>query len=188
MMGYGFCPSPTERRPEGEGSGRRPAGSGGGPRWPQRATVSAHQEEIRFYLGFRPFDATAREALSRFLIEEATRVEHMPALLARAEEFLRDRRILLPALSTVRRLAGEQREQARHQVYATMRACLPSELPPRLDALLQVDAEASFSPVQVLKAPPGMPSPPALSRLTAKLDQIQATGVLTSESWAFMVK
>ena len=44
----------------------------------RQATVSAHQEEIRFYLGFRPFDAAA---LSRFLSEEATRVEHMPALL-----------------------------------------------------------------------------------------------------------
>lgn len=118
------------------------------------------------------------------MIEEATRLEHMPALLDRAEEFLRDRRILLPALSTVRRLAGEQREQARHQVYAPMMACLPPELPPRLDALLQVDAEAPFSPLQVLKTSPGMPSPPALSRLTAKLDQIQATGVLTLDlSW-----
>jgi hypothetical protein len=150
----------------------------------RQATVSAHQEEIRFYLGFRPFDTAARAALSRFLIEEATRLEHMPALLARAEEFLRDRRILLPALSTLRRLAGEQREQARHQVYARLIACVPPALSPRLDALLQVGAEASFSPLQVLKAPPGMPSPPALSRLTAKLDQIQATGVLTLDlSW-----
>jgi Domain of unknown function (DUF4158) len=73
----------------------------------RQATVSAHQEEIGFHLGFRPFDAIAREALGRFLLEEATRLEHMPALLARAEEFLRDRRILLPALSTLRRLAGE---------------------------------------------------------------------------------
>jgi uncharacterized protein DUF4158 len=150
----------------------------------RQVTVSVHQEHIRFHLGFRPFDASARAALSRFLLEEATRLEHTPAFLARAEEFLRDRRILLPALSTLRRLAGEQREQARHQVYTQMMAYLPPELLPRLDALLQIDAEAPFSPLQVLKAPPGMPTSPALSRLTAKLDQIQATGVLTLDlSW-----
>jgi Domain of unknown function (DUF4158) len=150
----------------------------------RQATVSAHQELIRLHLGFHMFDPPAQEALSRFLREEATRLEHLPALLAQAEAFLRDRRILLPALSTLRRLAGEQREQARAQIYTRMMACLPSDLPARLDALLHVEAEARLSPLQALKAPPGMPSPRALSQLTAKLDQIQALGVLPLDlSW-----
>ena len=105
-------------------------------------------------------------------------MEHLPALLAQAEAFLRDRRILLPALSTLRRLAGEQREQARSQLYTRMMACLPPEFPARLDVLLHVDADARLSPLQALKAPPGIPSPRALSQLTTRLDQIQATGVL----------
>jgi hypothetical protein len=152
----------------------------------RQATVSAHQDHIRFQLGFRPFDAAARDALNRFLLEEATCLEHTPAFLARAEEFLRNRRILLPALSTLRRLAGEQREQARIQVYARMMACVPPELPPRLDALLHVDADAHFSPLQLLKAPPKMPSPRALSRQPqrAALDQqfvpARPASVLTS--------
>ena len=111
-------------------------------------------------------------------------MEHLPALLAQAEAFLRDRRILLPALSTLRRLAGEQREQARSQLYTRMMACLPPEFPARLDVLLHVDADARLSPLQALKAPPGIPSPRALSQLTTRLDQIQATGVLPLDlSW-----
>jgi Domain of unknown function (DUF4158) len=82
----------------------------------RQATVSAHQEPMRCHLGLRPVDAHARAARSRVLREEATRLEPMPAWLARAEEFLRARRILLPALSPLRRLAGEQRKQARQQV------------------------------------------------------------------------
>jgi hypothetical protein len=125
----------------------------------RQATVSAHQELIRLHLGFHAFDPPAQEALSRFLREEATRLEHLPALLAQAEAFLRDRRILLPALSTLRRLAGEQREQARVQLYTRMMACLPSDLPARLDALLHVEAEARLSPLHTLKAPLACPRP-----------------------------
>jgi hypothetical protein len=36
-----------------------------------------------------------------------------------------------------------------------------------------------YSPLHALKAPPGLPSPRALLRLITKLDQIQATQVLT---------
>jgi len=112
----------------------------------RQATISAHQELIRLHLGFRPFAVAERDALSRFLLQEATRLEHMPALLAQAEAFLRDRRILLPALSTLRRLASEQREQARVQLYTRMMACLPPDLPAHLDAFLQVDTDARLSP------------------------------------------
>jgi hypothetical protein len=65
-----------------------------------------------------------------------------------------------------------------------MMACLPSDLPAYFDTLLSVNAEARLSPLQALKAPPGIPSPSALSRLTAKLDQIRATQVLALDlSW-----
>jgi hypothetical protein len=40
-------------------------------------------------------------------------------------------------------------------------------------------AEVSYSPLQALKAPPGLPSPRALLRLIAKPDQIRATQGLT---------
>lgn len=145
----------------------------------RQATVSTHQELLRVHLGFRVFDPAEREALSHFVREEATRLEHLPALLAQAEAFLRDRRVLRPALSTLRRLAGEQREQARVQLATRLLACVPVDVPAQLDTLLAVEAEERLSPRQTLKTPAGVPAPRALSRLTAKLDQIQALGVVT---------
>jgi len=144
----------------------------------RQATVSAHQEQIRLHLGFRSFDLGERETLSQFLREEALHLDHLAALVAQAEVFLRDHQVLLPALSTLRRLAGEQRERARQLVATWMMALIQPALPARLDALLHVGTDDRLSPLHELKTPPGMPTPQAVSRLTAKLDCIQTTGVL----------
>ena len=138
----------------------------------RQVTVSAHQEQIRLHLGFRAFGPAEREALSQFLREEALHLDHLAALATQAEAFLRDHQVLLPALSTLRRLAGEQ-------LATRMMALLPPELPARLDALLHVEADHRLLPLQVLKTPPGIPTPQAVRHLTTKLDGIQATGVLT---------
>src|SRR5215475_7726643 len=136
----------------------------------RQATVSVHQDQIRLHLGFRAFGPAEREALSQFLREEALHLDHLAALVAQAEAFLRDRQVLLPALSTLRRLAGEQRDRARQLVATRIMALLLPDLPVRLDALLHVEADHRLSPLHALKAPPGMPTPQAVSRLTAKLD------------------
>src|SRR5262249_25152503 len=73
---------------------------------------------------------------------------------------------------------GDRRARAPRRGATRMLALFPPELPARLDALLHVEAGHRLSPLQVLKTPPGMPTPQAVSRLTAKLDGIQATGVL----------
>jgi TnpA family transposase len=149
----------------------------------RRQTVSEHQQLLQLHLGFRPCGPPEREALRYFLLDEAMRLEHTPALVAKAEAFLRARTILLPAASTLQRLAAEQRERARHQIYTRMLAVLPTEMPPCLDALLHVEAHGG-SPLQVLKDPPGAPSPRAVLRLTDKLERIHATGVMRLDlSW-----
>lgn len=147
----------------------------------RQATVSAHQEQLRLHLGFRAFGPVERETLSHFLREEALHLDHLAALVAQAETFLRDHQVLLPAPSTLRRLAGAQRDWTRQFVAIRMMAVFPPELPARLDALLHVEADHRLSPLHRLKIPPGMPTPQAVSGLTAKLDCIQATGVLTCD-------
>ena len=103
----------------------------------RQATVSAHQEPIRRHLGFRAFGLAERETLNQFLREEALHLDHLAALVAQAEAFLREHQVLLPALSTLRRLAGEQRDWTRQLVATRMMALLPPALPTRLDALLR---------------------------------------------------
>src|SRR2546426_4295837 len=68
-------------------------------------------------------------------------------------------------------------------VYTRLLALMPSTLPPRLDALLQVEASHASS-LQALKAPPGFPSARALLRLLDKLEQIHSMSVLALDlSW-----
>src|SRR5262249_61684636 len=76
------------------------------------------------------------------------------------------------------RMPVDQGQQARPLSYPPLLPLMPSALPPRLEALLQVE-EAHASSLQALKSPPGMPSAGALLRLLDKLDQIHATGVLS---------
>src|SRR5215212_7904019 len=82
-----------------------------------------------------------------------------------------------PPVRPSQRVVGEQRALARQQLYVRLLAGLPSSMPADLDVLVQVE-ETPYSPLHALKAPPGLPSPRALLRLIAKLDQLQATQVL----------
>jgi hypothetical protein len=88
----------------------------------RQATVSAHQEHMRRHLGFRAFGLAERETLSQFWREEALHLDHLAALVAQAEAFLREPQVLLPAPSTLRRLAGEQRDRSRQLVATRMLA------------------------------------------------------------------
>ena len=82
----------------------------------RRQTVSEHQLLLQGSLGLRPCGPAERALLGRYLREEALRLESTPALIAQAEAFLRTHSIVLPAGSTLRRVAVEQRAQARHLV------------------------------------------------------------------------
>jgi Domain of unknown function (DUF4158) len=75
-------------------------------------TVSEHQARIQQYLGLRPFDLDESNALERFTFEESCRLEQTAPLLARAQEFLKERRVVFPAESALLRLVGEQKKLA----------------------------------------------------------------------------
>jgi hypothetical protein len=125
----------------------------------RQATVSGHQEQRRLHLGGRALGPAERETLRQCLCEEALPLDPLAALVAHAAAFLRDHhQVLLPALSPLRRLAGEQRDRARQLVATRMMARLP--------------------PLHEIQAPPGIPTPQAGSRLPATLDGIQARGGL----------
>ena len=144
----------------------------------RQPTVSNHQEQIRGYIDLKPFSQATQVDLDAFLIEEAHRLEQHSALRSRAEEFLRERHVLLPADSTLKRIVSEQREKARQALFSRMMGTLSSEVRTRLDDLLVV-GENRISPLQRLKESPGFPSPRALLRLCDKLDRITETGVHT---------
>ena len=139
--------------------------------------------QIRKYLDLRSFDDAERQELEVFLLRQCSRLEQTAILRVEAKQFLRDRRILEPATWTLDRIIGEQRRKAREQIFFRISDSLVEELRIRLDALLEV-GNGRPSGVQRLKEVPGVPSAGAMLRLTDKLDEIKATGVLDLDlSW-----
>ena len=100
-------------------------------------------------------------------------------LLARAREFLKERRILLPAESALLRLVGEQKRRARERIAAKLTGSLSSGVVKALDGLLEVKGGEGVSDLQTIKANPAKPSAAAMERLANKLAVIEATGVLS---------
>ena len=84
----------------------------------RRQTISEHQQRIARYRGLCHFGAEERRRLEAFVFEAAARLEQTSSLHKRAEEFLAEQRILRPRASTLGRLVGEQRQQARDHIEA----------------------------------------------------------------------
>ena len=151
-------------------------------------TVFQHQADIRRRLGLRPFGRAEREALMGHLAGEARHLERADGLVASAEAYLREARVLLPAVSTVRRLVGEIRADAAGEAERRIEQELPASVKRELQALLDVEVEAGrergLSALQSLKEPPGPTSPNALVAETKKLELIRASGALDVDlSW-----
>ena len=144
----------------------------------RQPTLSAHLERVREHLGLTAFDEKARQRLAPFVFKEAFRLEQGAALVSRCEEYLREKDILCPARSTLRRIVHEQRERARTEIFSRVLAAIPPSILTRLDALLEVAGESPTSALHDLKASPGLSSPRSFLTLVDKLEHIRATEAL----------
>src|SRR3954470_2758407 len=99
-------------------------------------TVSDHQARIREYLKLIVYGPGEANALEHFVFEESCRLEQTAPLLARAREFLKERRVLFPAESALLRLVGEQRKRAREHIVAQLAGDLSPGVVQALGGLL----------------------------------------------------
>jgi len=150
----------------------------------RQPTVSEHQLLICRYLHLHPLSKEPLfQELNQFLFDTACQYQKTSALVAKADQFLKEKKILRPSEDTLRRLIATQREKAKRFIFEKTSSGLPEETRHRIDALLD-PANGRASPLHILKRPPGHPSPPSLLKLFDKLDTIQKTGILTLDiSW-----
>ena len=144
----------------------------------RQQTVSAHQRRIGQYLRLRTFDTATGERLARFLEDEALRLDRTGSLLARARSWLRDEHVLAPADSALRRAVGGARQKARALLTRRMTERLSASMRDRLDALVAVGDDDPHSPLHRIKTGSSSPSVGGMKRLLARLELIEATGVL----------
>ncbi len=129
---------------------------------PWQHTTSEHQGRIRDYLKLVVFDTRQAKALESFVFEESCRLEQTASLLARAREFLKERRVLFPADSALLRLVGEQRKRAREHIVSKLAGGLSPGVVKALDGLLEVKEGEAISGLQAIKANPAKPSATAM--------------------------
>ena len=106
------------------------------------------------------------------------RLERTASLLARARAWLRDEHILAPSDSVLRRAIGAARHKARTLLTQRMAERLSAPMREGLDALVAVDDDQPHSPLNRIKASSSNPSVGGMKRLLARLELIEATGVL----------
>ena len=119
----------------------------------RRETTAEHQGLITAYLEIRRFREAEIELLQEYLFDEACRLEQTNALLSKAEQFLKEQKILCPAQDTLLRLIARQRDQSRQHIYQRVTESLVVEQKRSLDKLIEVD-ESRLSPLQALKEGP----------------------------------
>lgn len=149
----------------------------------RRQTVDTHRERIRTYLGLLNYGDAEKDELIEFIFQEACRLEAPRAILANTKRFLSENKILNPSEDTLLRLIVGQKESAKGYIYKRITDALPKDTASKIDSLVATD-DARISPFQILKQPPGRPSPSAIMKIIERLEVAQSTGVLETDiSW-----
>ena len=106
---------------------------------PQReATYVEQRKHILTYLGFSRFDEAIKKQLLAWL-EDKAKLGMLPeTLLEQAEGYLLERKILLPAHSTLKRIAAQVCLQVHMALFETIFQSLSPSLRQSIDALLEV--------------------------------------------------
>ena len=110
-------------------------------------TERAQSLRIRHHLGIRDFDRHVAADLRDWLRQGAIEGRTANELMARAEDRLREWRVMLPASSTLERLVTAEVTQATTDLYGKISSRLPPALRKAIDLLIEVpegDARSSL--------------------------------------------
>jgi len=140
-----------------------------------------HAAEISAVYGYVDFaDPVKYEQLRLFLSARAwTSSEGPVRLFERAALWLRERKVLLPGVSTLTRLVAEIRAGANDRLYAVLINAAGPALIQGLEALLRIEDGSRLTAWERLRTGPSRVSVPELLRQLDRLTRLQALGVGT---------
>ncbi len=121
-------------------------------------TRREHLQELRAYLGLSPFGLSDFRFLVRGLTDLAMQTDKGLVLAAQALETLRQRQIILPALTVVERACAEAVTRANRRIYRTLTEPLTAHHRRRLDDLLKLKPESNVTKLVWLRQSPLKPN------------------------------
>ncbi len=109
-----------------------------------RRVIQRHQHKIKTYLAVKEYTASNQEELADYLIKQARQTDQITLLVPKVQCFLKEKGILQPALSTLRRLVGKYRDLARREIESNFLNVLKNTVREKLDVLLKVNNRRSI--------------------------------------------
>ena len=130
--------------------------------WPEYSarekTRNEHLHELRIYLGLSIFRLSDFRTLVYSLADLAMQTDKAMILAAHALETLRQKRIILPALTVIERACGEAVARANRRIYRVLAGPLERHHRRALDNLLNVAPDMSITWLVWLRQSPLKPN------------------------------
>jgi len=143
----------------------------------RKATYIDHRQQILTYLGFQKFDDTAHAHFTTWLHQQARQGLLPDALFQQAEQYLLDRRILLPGPSVLERLIISICADVHAQVFETMFQRLSPDVRHAIDRLLTVPEGEQRSAFASLKDYPPAATISSLKNYLNRYNLVCTTGI-----------
>jgi TnpA family transposase len=140
-----------------------------------RSIIQAHQSKIKEYLCIRKFGHEEKEHLEQFLLEESHVTDSLAILVPKAQCFLKDNSIIQPALSSLRRIAGNCRKISWKNIENNILKVINQNTQDELNKLLNISGDRSL--LWRLKQPPGLPSSDNMKTLFSNIQTLEAIGI-----------
>ena len=140
----------------------------------RETTLREHRAEIEAWLGLRTFERPDRSAMLAVAVEVAAATDRGEAIVAAMIGRLRAARIVLPAASTLERVARVARAAVRRQAFTALARDLTPEQIDGLEMLLSADSLGARTALAWLREWPEAPSAGNLKAVLERLEHIRA--------------
>jgi TnpA family transposase len=144
--------------------------------YPQREnTLWDHLKEIRSEYGFITFTLKEYRMTFKHLYQLALENGDAIHLLHESIDFLRNNRVILPAITTLERMVWEARAMAEKKIFNTVSQSLSDDQKEKLEEIItsQHQSETNKTILGWLKEPPGHPSPETFLKVIERLEYIR---------------
>ncbi|BDI20609.1 hypothetical protein ANSO36C_64110 (plasmid) [Nostoc cf. commune SO-36] len=136
-------------------------------------TRREHLAEIQNNFGFHTFNISTYKQFSKWLLPFAISSDKGMALVGALIDEMRLRQIIIPAISTVERLAWEVKHRAQKLVCLELTKSLTTLQKTALDKLLIVEPDKKLTDLIWLRQPPGQANPRNFLKVVERLEFIR---------------
>jgi len=143
------------------------------PLYERKKTRTDHAKLLREKLGYRLFDDTLLELITRPIFELALKVDDGLVLFQEALNEFRRQRLIIPGVTRVEELVWNVREQARQAIQDLMIKDLSPEQKQKLDQVLELKTP-TLTYLSWLRRANGNPSPLNVLKVIEKLEYIRS--------------